>query len=89
MGSSLSIVVVIFFFYFFLLHDKKAAKLVVLRRNFKVSNINLAHWSIDLVLPLRLFVYIGPYPKEGEEGKRYERREKISKRSRLQLVQTQ
>ena len=89
MGSSLSIVVVIFFFFFFLLHDEKAATLVVLRRNFKVSKTDLAHWSIDLVLPLRQFVYIGPYPKEREEGKRYERREKISKRSRLQLVQTQ
>ena len=88
MGSSLRIVVVIFFsffFFFFLLHDKKAAK----RRNFKVSNIDLARWSIDLVLPLRLFVYIGPYPKEREEEKRYERREKISKQSRLHLVQTQ
>ena len=63
MGSSLSIVVVIFFFHFFLLHDKKAAKLVVLRRNHKVSKIDLTRWSIDLVLPLRLFVYIGPYPK--------------------------
>ena len=62
---------------------------MVLRRNFKVSKIDLARWSIDLVLPLRLFVYIGPYPKEREEGKRYERREKISKRSRLHLVQTQ
>ena len=88
MGSSLSIVVVIFFFsFFFRLHDKKAAKLVVLR--FKVSKIDLARWSIDLVLHLRLLVYIGPYPKEREEGKRYERREKISKRSRLHLVQTQ
>ena len=86
MGSSLSIVVVIFFFHFFLLHDKKAAKLVVLRRNFKVSKIDLARWSIDLLLPLRLFVYIGPYPKKREEGERYDRREKISKRSRLQLV---
>ena len=75
MGSSLSIVVVIFFFFFFhffLLHDEKAATLVVLRRNFKVSKIDLARWSIDLVLPLRLFVYIGPYSKEREEGKRYE-----------------
>ena len=90
MGSSLSIVVVIyFFFHFFLLRDEKAATLVVLRRNFKVSKIDLARWSIDLVLPLRLFVYIGPFPKERREGKRYERREKISKRSRLQLVQTQ
>ena len=90
MGSSLSIVVVIiFFFHFFLLHGEKAATLVVLRRNFKVSKIDLARWSIDLVLPLRLFVYIGPYPKEREEGKSYERREKISKRPRLQLVQTQ
>ena len=89
MGSSLSIVVVIFCFHFFLLHDKKAAKLVVLRRNFKVSKIDLARWSIDLLLPLRLFVYIGPYPKKREKGERYERREKISKRSRLQLVQTQ
>ena len=89
MGSRLSIVVVIFFSSFFLLHDKKATKLVVLRRNLKVSKIDLARWSIDLVLPLRLFVYIGPYPKEREEEKRYERREKISKRSRLHLVQTQ
>ena len=40
MGSSLRIVVV--FFFFFLLHDKKAAKHVVLRRNFKVSKIDLA-----------------------------------------------
>ena len=48
----------------------------MLRRNFKVSKIDLARWSIDLVLPLRLFVYIGPYPKEREEGKRYERRKK-------------
>ena len=78
-----------FSFYFFLLHDKKAAKPVVLRRNFKVSKIDLARWSIDLVLLLRLFVYIGPYPKEREEEKRYERREKISKRSHLHLVQTQ
>ena len=90
MGSSLSIVGMIFFFFIFcLLHNKKAAKLVVLRRNFKVSKIDLARWSIDLVLHLRLFVYIGPYPKEKEEEKRYERREKISKRSRLHLVQTQ
>ena len=91
MGSSLRIVVVILFFFFhiFLLHDEKAATLVVVRRNFKVSKIDLARWSIDLVLPLRLFVYIGPYPKERWEGKRYDRREKISKRSRLQLVQTQ
>ena len=59
MGSSLSIVVVIFFFsFFFLLHDEKAATLVVLRRNFKVSEIDLARWSIDLVLPLRLFIFI-------------------------------
>ena len=43
----------------------------------------------DLALPLRLFVYTGPYPKEREEGQRYERREKLSKRSRLQLVQKQ
>ena len=78
-----------FFSFFFLLHDKKAAKLVVLRRNFKVSKIDLARWSIDLVLLLRLIVYIGPYPKEREEEKRYERREKISKRARLHLVQTQ
>ena len=53
MGSSLSIVVVIFFLFFIFL---KAAKLVVLRRNFKVSKIDLARWSVDLVLPLRLFV---------------------------------
>ena len=53
MGSSLSIVVVIFFFFiFFLLHDEKAATLVVLRRNFKVSKIDLPRWTIDLVLPL-------------------------------------
>ena len=84
MGSSLSIVVLIFF-----LHDKRAAKRVVLRRNFKVSKIALARWSIYLLLPLGLFVYIGPYPKEREEEKRYERREKISKQSRLHLVQTQ
>ena len=89
MSSSLSIVVVIFFFHFFLLHDKKVTKLVVLRRNFKVSKIDLGRWSIDLVLPLRQFVYIGPYPKEREEEKRYERGEKISKRTRLHLVQTQ
>ena len=78
MGSSLNTVVEFFFFFFifFLLHDKKAAKLVVLRRNFKVSKTDLTRWSIDLVLPLRLFVYIGPYPKESEEEKRYERREK-------------
>ena len=56
---------------------------------FKVSKIDLARWSIDLVLHLRLFVYIGQYPKEKEEEKRNERREKISKRSRLHLVQTQ
>ena len=62
---------------------------MVIRRNFKVSKIDFARWSIDLVLPLRLFVYIGPYPKEREERKRYERREKISKRSRLHLEQTQ
>ena len=67
MGSSLSIVVVIFCFHFFLLHDKKAAKLVVLRRNFKVSKIDLARWSIDLLLPLRLFVYIGRIPKRGRK----------------------
>ena len=48
----------------------------MLRRNFKVSKIDLARWSIDLVLPLTLFVYIGPYPKEREEERRYERREK-------------
>ena len=75
MGSSLSIVVVFFFFIFFLIHDKKAEKLVVHRRNFKVLKIDLARWSIVLVLPLRLFVYIGPYPKYREEEKRYERRE--------------
>ena len=46
MRSSLSIIVVIFFF---LLHNKKAEKFVVLRRNFKVSEINLAGWSVDLV----------------------------------------
>ena len=89
MGSSLSVVVVIFFFIFFFHTIKEATKLVVLRRNFKVLKINLARWSMDLVLPLRLFVYIGPYPKEREEGKRYERHEKISKRSRLHPVQTQ
>ena len=50
MGSSLSIFVVFFLFHFFLLHDKKAAKFVVLRRNFKVSKINVARWSIDLIL---------------------------------------
>ena len=88
MGSSLRIVVVIFFS-FFRLYDKKAEKLVVLRRNFKVSKIDLARWSIGFVLHLRLFVYIGPYPKEKEEEKRYERREKIFKRSRLHLMQTQ
>ena len=60
----------------------------MLRRNFKVSKIDLAPLSIDLVLPLSMFVYIGPYPKEREEEKRYERREKISKRSRIHLVQT-
>ena len=64
MGSSLSIVVVIFFFHFFLVHDKKAAKLVVLRRIFKVSKTDLTRWPIDLVLHFRLFVYIGPCPKE-------------------------
>ena len=67
------------FSFFFLLHDKKATKLVVLRRNLKVF----------VVLPLRLFVYIRSHPKEREEEMRYERREKISKRSRLHLVQTQ
>ena len=67
MDSRLSIVVVFFFSYFFLLHDKKATKLVVLRRNFKVSKIDVARWSIDLVLPLRLFVYIGPIPKRGRK----------------------
>ena len=67
MASSLSIVVVFFYSFCFFYTIKKAAKLVVLRRNFKVSKIYLARWSIDLVLPLRLFVYIGPYPKEREE----------------------
>ena len=61
MGSSLSIVVLFFIVFFYTI--KKAAKLVVLRRNFKVSKIDLARWSINLVLPLRLFVYSGPYPK--------------------------
>ena len=59
-----------FFFHFFRLHDNKAAKLVVLRQNFKASKIDLARWSIDLVLHLTLFVYIGPYPKR--EGGRKE-----------------
>ena len=40
MGSSLSIVVVIFFS-FFCSTDEKAATRVVLRRNFKVSKIDL------------------------------------------------
>ena len=54
------------FFHFFLLHDKKAAKLVVLRRNFKVSKIDLAPWSIDFVLPLRLFfLYRAVSQREG------------------------
>ena len=90
MGSSRSIIVVIFFsFIFFFYTIKRRQNLSCSRRNFKVSKIDLAPWSIDLVLPLRLFVYIRPYPKEREEEKRYERREKISKQSRLQLVQTQ
>ena len=90
MGSSLSIVVVIFFFSFLFFYTmKRRQHLSCSDEIFKVSKIDLARWSIDLVLPLRLFVYIGPYPKEMEEGKRYERPEKISKRSRLQLVQTQ
>ena len=68
MGSSLSIIVV-FFFSFFLIHNKKVTKLVVFRRNFKVSEIDLAGWSVDLVLPLRLFVYIWPSPKERGKDK--------------------
>ena len=61
----------------------------MLRRNFKVLEIDFAGWSVDLVLPLRLFVNIGPSPKERGEEKRYDRQEKISKRSHLHLLQTQ
>ena len=45
-------------FFIFTSTRKKAAKVVVLRQNFKVSETDLADWLIDLVLPLRLFVYI-------------------------------
>ena len=62
----------------------------MLRRNFEVLETDLSGWSVDLVLPLRLLVYIGQSPKEREGGgKRYDRLEKITKRSHLHLLQTQ
>ena len=71
-------------FHFFLLHDKKAAKHVVLRRNFKVSKIDLARcFTFETVCLYRVV------SQKREEEMRYERREKISKRVRLHLVQTQ
>ena len=77
MGSSLNIIVVIFFSFFFLPHDKKAAKLVVLRRNFKVSEADLSGLSVDLALPLRLFIS-GRLQKTGRK-----KRDMIDKRKYL------
>ena len=51
----------------------------MLRRNFKVLENGFAGWSVDLVLPLRLFVNIGPSPKE-RGGKQ---RDMIGKRKYL------
>ena len=41
----------------------------MLRRNFKVLEIDFAGWSVDLVLPLRLFVYIGQSPSLPKRGR--------------------
>ena len=39
----------------------------MLRRNFKVSKIDLARWSIDLVLPLDCLFISDRIPKRGSK----------------------